>query len=345
MFFSLSMEVKVNNLGTGGVGMNIFAFTTDDEFSAWNVLTLSTCGFGPPELCLFYNDQYLDGTARPQLSNEFNSTWTPVTIVYTDGFLSMQTTGAAEIYDVSQLGALPDATAWIMYAANGVFSSDGYLRNVEFTGGFPCAGCVFISVHFFLINRCVRSFSTEIPPPSPTTAPTLKPSPAPSPIVITDCRKFCSLSTNVYTSIAVGNLLGTVYLSTMFTLSFSIKNSAPYVDNPENILQLVDANSGQELVQIARVETSVIQTRYNGMIIAQSSGVSVTAVSDGWRFTVSVASMTSGQMEGLVTPLDTTDVAYYLYASSPELVSFGGLIRDIEITGRHVNKVVFFMSI
>jgi hypothetical protein len=101
MFFSLFFEVKVNNLGTGGVGMNIFAFTTDDETSASNVLTLSTCGFGPPELCLFYNDEYLDGTARPRLHNEFNFTWTPVTIVYTDGFLSMQTTGAAEIYDIS----------------------------------------------------------------------------------------------------------------------------------------------------------------------------------------------------------------------------------------------------
>lgn len=188
-----------------------------------------------------------------------------------------------------------------------------------------------------------------MPSISPTGAPTY---------AFKDCVTSCAiLEGSAYATIAAGNVLNEIKLSTNFKLTFDVSVSGLGVaDEYRNILDLKDTQSGDSLLKVFLTETNNLRVEYGGILYITSGSPMVTPFSSFTTFEIWVLhgslSVTSSADEDSSEDEDSADVhaisgpeivtessSYYLYASSASDPTADGALMNFVITGKNICEI------
>lgn len=181
---------------------------------------------------------------------------------------------------------------------------------------------------------------TETPSAAPSRAPTPLPSLAP-----VDCRGACSplVAQGAMLPIAQGTVLSSsVLLPAYFTMTVMVKEVqlAASAGASNNIVDVIDASSGQSLLSVYTTNTTNLQLRYGGVTVL-SPGPGLAPLSQLTTITVTVSDRkvqisaeTGGyQSATLASNVDTTGRVYQIYMSNPTSTSSAGIINFVSFAG------------
>jgi hypothetical protein len=166
-----------------------------------------------------------------------------------------------------------------------------------------------------------------------------------------DCTISCAFFSSTSGTISANNLFATVVMSTDFKIQFEYTNPVlrgyPFINN---ILDLVDASSGQSLLTLSMPWTTSTQLAYNGVVLEQwgpnlgsdcrqSQWTTITIVARSGKISIQ-SSANPGWIATYTASatVDTTSKSYYLYLSNAGTGNYqysaGGSIRNMVISGR-----------
>jgi hypothetical protein len=188
----------------------------------------------------------------------------------------------------------------------------------------------------------------EVPIPEPTAAPSAAPTTRPS-VSHIDCTVSCSFLTDSPLAVTPGYLYQTISVSTYFKVQFDYYNptigSYPVISN---ILDLVNAVTGESLLSVSLPWTTNTVLGYDGNVLQQWGPNLVGNYQSAWT-TITVVvkagsvSITSSSNPGWIATttvavnVDTTLNYYKLYLSNPTVDNThncaGGSIKNLVITG------------
>lgn len=167
------------------------------------------------------------------------------------------------------------------------------------------------------------------------------------------CMQYCKFYHNHWESLSAGKLIGNFHLPRYFRVSFQVTGAAGYSSSSSERLNVINFRNtaNERFLSLSMTELSVqpeliykhqviapYMQVFNPTLSASVRNITISVEYDAirvWSTDAGSIVHTIGSVQGYLNA-DTTGDTYGIYVSGPGLITAGGSISNIVITGKNL---------